>query len=425
MSVMSRPTGVARELRIDLRQDEDGCVVTVTTHSESDTRSFALRVDQAQVDAALGSTGDIRKPSIRRSGSVSSIDPAQDVGRRLFEGVFGGRLGRIYQREAATALADSAPMILRVATEDLDLARLPWELFYDFLVRQDFIVLCREWTVVREHPAQRHVDPGPAARSMLVVSSDTPPGTSIGIELELYEQLFDQVRHLHNPTRDELAEAVLSDEHTVLHFIGTADERAPAPRLVISANEREWVDAEQLSAWLAETERMRLVFLNACDSDRIACMAARNVPAAIGMQGMILDRACVSFAHAVYPDLLDGATLGTAVADGRKQLDYENPGTRQWAMPVLYVPPVDVPLFAPEREETKVVRKLPPVIPAPISPDARRIEIRLELATRNLAALEETGEGAPLFVIQQIEQTRAEVAQLRTQLEQAELGHAR
>jgi hypothetical protein len=50
------------------------------------------------------------------------------------------------------------------------------------------------------------------------------------------------------------------------------------------------------------------------------------------------------------------------------------------------------------------------------SVDERRLEIRLQIAERNLEALERKGAGAPAFVSAQLDQARREVEDLRAQL---------
>jgi hypothetical protein len=400
------PLASPQELRICLRRAspprDDVLVGVMSSAGEVDWQPFRPRVDRAQVDAALATAG-----SIWRSETLTGLDPGREVGMQLFEAVFGGRNTRLYHREANAALNAGASLRLRIVTDDLPTAKLPWELLFDSMVRQDFVVLCRGWSVVREQMAEMPLALRPAEELNVLAVTSTHAG-------DLRREL-PNLTVIQDGTPDDAVRAIAQDGYDVVHFDGPPVDGSGERGLYRGAVAR----AEQLAQRLSPARRPQLVFVNAADSAEFACVVARHVPAAIGFQGAVPHSAYRSFARVVYRDVLDGLSLDAAVANGRRALDVEHPGSRDWAMPVLYLPPVDAPLVEPSRDAAAVVTQLPRLtgtVEDGRSVDERRLEIRLQIAERNLEALERKGAGAPAFVSAQLDQARREVEDLRAQL---------
>ncbi len=79
----------------------------------------------------------------------------------------------------------------------------------------------------------------------------------------------------------------------------------------------------------------------------------RGVPAVIGMQMPIMDRAAVAFTREFYGQWAAGEPIEAALAYARRTIGAENPtATAQWGAPVLYlesVEGIDLPISAPRR----------------------------------------------------------------------------
>jgi hypothetical protein len=401
-------------------------VAVSSSDGEREERPFRPELTQAQVEAALASTGDASKPTVRRSTLVESIDPAQDVGGRLFEGVFGGRMGRLYQQQAGAANEEGGELVIRVASEEPEIASLPWELLYDYMVRRDFIVLCHRWSLVRERDGPDGNAPPPTPpeklRGLLIYTS-VPGGPGFEQErhdlMELAKPGGVEFTCLEDPTLPQLAEALAGSFFHILHFIGNAIEEGMEQRIALRGSSEEWhlVAARELQSLLEAQPDLRLAFLNGCHTDLIARTLSRTVPAAIGMQGMVLDDACVTFSHTVYGELVEGKTVAEAVGYARKTIDLRHPGSRQWAMPVLYAAPTGTQLIR-SRSEAVPVQAPPLAVRArpTRSPEDRRTALLLEIAERNVKALRDRGanrDSAPEFLREQFRRAEAEVAVLK------------
>jgi hypothetical protein len=438
MASPGRLPGVSRQLRISVTAEPNSSelrVAVAASSGEREEQEFRHRVTQAQLDAALAGTGDANKPSLQRSTVVESVDPAQDVGGRLFDAVFGGRLGGIWVQEALAAQDDGAPMQVRLATDVADVGKLPWELLYDVLVRNDFVVLCRDWSLVRDRPT----GPTPARKRkaarkslrVLVAAANVPTSPMPGIEQEIavLEDLAGAggltLEVLRDPSSLELLNALGNGDYEIFHFMGTGAENGSGLSLAIAGRQPplDTLDSDRLIAALSAQPRLQLVFLNGCVTDQVARDAAGVVPSSIGMQGLPLDAAAVSFSRSVYGALIKGTSLSTAVATGRKALDREFPGSRQWAMPVVYTPADETPLLLPARPRAGKAAPRAGSLgkELPDAPHEQKIAIQLEIANRNLEALREqlkpNGPAPPAFVAAEMERAEAQVEALTTELQ--------
>jgi tetratricopeptide (TPR) repeat protein len=314
-------------------------------------------------------------------------------GRALHDALFGDAANR----EQLDALLDAPPpRELTIATQDAALLRLPWELMAD-----DAGGLAQRVSVRRqlERPratAARAVEL--PLRILYVVSRPTDAGfldprlTAKGL-LTALDPLgaSAQVDFCRPPTLARMEEMLrdaqaAGDPYDLLHFDGHGTF---LPQDQVGAlcfehpegageAETDLVDADRLGTLLAE-HRVPLVVLEACRSATVGETAVFRAVAPRLIQAGV--RSVLSMGHAVhveaarllldrfYRELARGATIGEAVAQGRKALQARRsrwieagPQGRavtleDWFLPHLYQRGEDGPLIPAGAASSDVVRQ--------------------------------------------------------------------
>ena len=391
-------------LRVAFRREADGRLrVAVSSGStgDEDERDFRPRLTPAQWDSALAASADANQPAIRRSGDLDVADPAQDVGGRLFEAVFGGRLGSLYRQEVMRAQRDRAPLEIRIAGDGPEREALPWELLYDFMERGDFVALSRRWSLVREFPVPstgRRLLPVEKLRALLLKKA----GEDAAAERILKTQSEQTPGAFESEVRAWDGGAGLPDAiaggFQIVHV-------APGP-----------IDALifPLMDLLGDSPVVQLLVLEGGSTRPMLAEFAPRVPAAIGMHLPMLEMASSVFLRVLYRELVEGQTIGAAVGLGRKAIDRETPGSRQWALPVLSIVGDDAPLLEVARAEPAVT-KLERTEESPPRAGGKAV-LELAIAERNRDALREradSAEGAvPAFVEGALARAEADVKRL-------------
>jgi hypothetical protein len=161
-------------------------------------------------------------------------------------------------------------------------------------------------------------------------------------------------------TAAQLLEAVRGREYHVLHFIGhglpvdAAGEARDALVLMPEDRKRaadgtfrpsQVVKAEELCGAVEDNGGVRLVILDACNTDEIAARLAgaeageeqKTVQGAVGVRGSISLAACAAFATELYRAIVRGAPLDTAVTIARRQVDQRLTGSREWGLQTFYL----------------------------------------------------------------------------------------
>ena len=106
------------------------------------------------------------------------------------------------------------------------------------------------------------------------------------------------------------------------------------------------VSGVQLGTILADEVSLRLAVLNSCEGGRSSfqdpfsgvatSLIEREIPAVIGMQFEITDRAAIVFAGEFYAALADGLPVDSSVAEARKAI-YADENDIEWGTPVLFM----------------------------------------------------------------------------------------
>jgi hypothetical protein len=283
-------------------------------------------------------------------------------GKALFDRFFTGTVRALLER-SRSALAPGEGLRLAIRTAAPEIQAAPWEALAD----DEPIGADVRSPVVRRPILNVPVDPERAARRpqlrVLVVLASPEGLPALNLELERrrvaealrWSRLLfaTRVRWLANPTVEELRVA-LGEQWDVLHFAGHGGHDAQGAFLALRAEPggtapggHARLHATELGLLLEAQRHMVVVFLNCCHGADIGPSPAptmaheileARIPAVVGMQGAISDRAALLFAKAVYGALRTGGTLEKAVTSARQALLLQaQGGTREEWIPALFL----------------------------------------------------------------------------------------
>jgi hypothetical protein len=316
-----------------------------------------------------------RHVAIESAGEEESFAP-RDVGEALFRSLFTGKVRSLYDQSVGSTAAKPGCGLriqLKLNPEHPDLARLyslPWELLYR-PDTQDFLSLSRMSPVVRYLDVSRPTSPWPLPsplRILVVIASPKGlPALNLQREKKNIEAAWGrhkevEVVFLPEATPGAIREELLDNQFHVLHFMGHGgfDPRSGEGVLFFAGPNGASlpVSGQALASKLKDFRSLRLVFLNACDTARTSGDKAVNpfagvasalvlggMPAVLAMQFPISDVAAISFSKAFYQRLAAGDPVDTAVAEGRQAVHSTDPGSVEWATPVLFLRTPDGTLF--------------------------------------------------------------------------------
>ena len=298
-----------------------------------------------------------------------------ETGARLFQALFSGQIRDLFERSLGR-IEDNPEVGLRIVLrfdpdqpESSRLAALPWELLYRKDQRQ-FINFSRKSPVVRSLNVPRSLPPRLEPPVRILVATASPAGHSpLDTERELrrIEDALGPVANakksiLLNVTPEALRARLLEETFHVLHFIGhgTFDAASGQGSLLFEdgAGGERRVTGPVMADLVRDFTSLRLVFLNACRtaelSDAVdpfaglaAALVMAGVPAVLGMQIPISDAAAIAFSGMFYQRLAAGDPIDTATVEGRMAVHLKDPGSQEWATPVLFLRTQDGRLFDP------------------------------------------------------------------------------
>lgn len=342
-------------------------------------------------------------------------DYARDFGARLFETLFQPAVREGF-RAAYERVAPQRGLRIVLSLPE-ELAGLPWELMYDadgghgFLARSATAPLARHFAGA-PLPHQLPEAEGPL-RILLVTASphgyapvstdeeeadltriatgrrravgDRKVGRAVALAVEhltrthsprgllqrLRERELIEMEVLAHATRETLQRRLLEassagEGYHVVHFVGHGEADGSGSYLLFEtgAGDADAVAADEFAELIAEPT-VNLAVLNACETaaavdvfQGVAQAAIlRGVPAVIGMQLPVLDRAAVDFARAFYATWAAGEPIEAALAYARRLMYQSAPGAAaDWGIPVLYMGPVEglqVPTPVPQVNWTR------------------------------------------------------------------------
>ncbi len=389
-----------RDFRIEITEPKDAPGTYLSRAVEVPDHD-PMRSDEAE--PVPYKEGDLDDSIARLESRMLKANKLIPFGETLGNLLLPGKLGQLFQ-SSLDRLKPGEGLRLRLAIEPLALSALPWEYA---LVRRapgelsanDFLCLRPEISITRYDNAGQKLDPLDAVEKFkLVVALADPYAKPQGLDkLDLKEdrraihaavdklnqegnELLDAV-YLDPATRDGLEKAIPGAH--IFHFSGhgvfdgvdllPTGSFLKKGKILLDDGEGEpdFYDSTTLASLLAPGaggEGVRLAVLGACNGatrDKggawtgvAPALVKEKMPAVVGMEFKVGDRAAFRFMLVFYPLVLSGYSVDQAVSEARRQI-YHNPGPdgdwaviRDWGTPVLYLRSPDGVLF-PEVEEVK------------------------------------------------------------------------
>ncbi|HLB71702.1 MAG TPA: CHAT domain-containing protein [Candidatus Methanoperedens sp.] len=369
-----------------------------TMHFPYDELVLENRLKDLKI-ALLGSGG------MRRSSLSSEEQMVQSFGSDLFNSLITGEVRNRYDVSLEKAKSKGRGLRVKLRIQPPNLAVLPWEFLYE--PRQsEYMGLMRSISIVRypEHP--QPIQPLSVTLPLrilgMVVSPIDLPRLDINIEKQRVEESLKNLQEnglveltwLEGQTWRDLQKAMRGGPWHIFHFVGHGGFDRSAGEGIIALADGEGrmrpFSATELSRLLADHYPLRLVILNSCEgargSDRdltsstASILVRRGIPAVLGMQYKITDRAAIEFARTFYEALADGMLVDAAVAEARKAISIEVANTVEWGTPVLYMRSPDGVLFSIQKKKVKGRKRIKE---EPISPEEKE---RLEQERREREA---------------------------------------
>jgi hypothetical protein len=324
--------------------------------------------------------------NLLRENRLKKTREFEVLGAVLYSVLFDNELGKAIHKELFSQDTELLRVELIFEEGQQQLASWPWEYLYCpdtlgragsgyFLATKNRLVLTRHLPLDFK-PREIKVEEKELPLKILLVATGPRLGDK---EKKLgsveYEQLLEELRKLEKDSgnRIELStfvesqnenglykvtfsafvELVFSMQPHVIHFIGHgqfSSERGGEIFFMKENGELDPHDSKEFANELSEVSKLRLVFLQACESglsdpyQALSGVAMRlahiNIPAVVAMQYCVKQQTAIQFARAFYEALANSKTIGTAVQEGRRkiwsQLDKEDK-QRGFGLPVLYM----------------------------------------------------------------------------------------
>ncbi|MEA2604070.1 MAG: hypothetical protein QOF89_5062 [Acidobacteriota bacterium] len=341
----------------DLRIRGDGAGYVVSCTSPVGAGSGAAFANPFQA-------GYLEEFRARRGSGLRDLDPqvdlvyqkVSDVGVRLFEAVFSGKIRRFWDTSFERARQSRQGLRLRIFCESPELWEWPWEFLCD--PDRDFLIFNRWISIVRcPEVSGRMPPPRSDLPVRIVVAIARPRGDQPldceGEWQELERSLAGLERRIELVRVDPasltaLREKLGSSPH-ILHFIGHGgfdpEEELGILRLAMQDGEPDPVTGLELVRLLGIQPLPALVVLNTCEGGRAIrsnpfagvaqALVKAGVPAVVAMQSKVSDEAAILFAKSLYKALAEGKLIDRAVYEARHALFSAR--STEWESPVLYL----------------------------------------------------------------------------------------
>jgi hypothetical protein len=283
----------------------------------------------------------------------------QQLGERLFAGLFHGEIRTIYDKARAQIDQDGKRGLrlkLQIDASEAEVGALPWELIYD---PDNGPLALLDVPLVRYLPRQD----APATQTaelplkVLLTGAQTPPQPNVARELSTIREALvqlEQAGQVQIEVVEHLTSAILQEkmraDYDIWHFIGhghvTEDGSARTLQFETESGGTARVSAAQLRI-LMNRSSVRLVVLSACESGSLAAveplrsvapaLIGARIPTVVAMQFKVPQSSTRAFAYQFYKTLAEGFPIDSCVTEGRKAV-MNNVGLEfpDWAIPVVY-----------------------------------------------------------------------------------------
>ncbi len=295
---------------------------------------------------------------------------ATRFGELLFDALMSGEVRSCFDVSLNLARRSEQGLRIRMRIEPPELAALPWELMHD--KRSDsFISLSIYTPIVRYIELQQAAPPLITRKplSILVVISSPTDQAALSVDAEtgqITQALSDlvdkgdvRITILREANLLAIQKQLRENDYHVLHYIGHGHfgETDGEGYLVFETNQgrSHFVSGRKLGPLLHDEDTLRLVVLNACSTAVTAeakpfsgvatALVQAGIPAVVAMQTSVTDEAALQFSQVFYESIADGCPIDTAVAEGRKAIEFSASQTVEWAIPELFMRVGDGLLF--------------------------------------------------------------------------------
>jgi hypothetical protein len=314
-----------------------------------------------------------RGPRPQNGEMPAEVRALMQMGGTLYEALFTGEVRDIFLKARHDASQENRGLRIQLRMANApELADLPWEYLYD---GRRFLGLSAATPIVRYLDLPDSTRPLKAElplRILVTISSpsDLPP---LDVALEemrvrqalgkLIAQKVIELTVLRNTTTTALLRllrqsAVEGRPFHVWHYIGHGRRSHDTGESVIllcdEAGKSRPIGGFELATLFADVPELRLALLNACEgagagkddpfSGVAAALVEQGIPAVIGMQSAISDRAAIALASEFYLALVDGLPVDAALAEARRKV-FLDTYLVEWGIPVLFMRVRDGRLF--------------------------------------------------------------------------------
>ena len=258
-------------------------------------------------------------------------------------------------------------MVLQIRPPEL--ARLPWEFMFD---SSNDEYVCLRTPLIRYPLVLTPVLPmrvsAPLRVLGMVARPDDKQQLATSDETDRLETALGglirdgkaELSWVNGQSWRDLQDAMWQGPWHVFHFIGHGETGTEAETgsvaLVNEDGGTYRLGADQLAMLLADHRTLRLIVLNACETDRgdtlnpfssvARTLIRRGASAVLAMQNEITDRAALEFSRTFYGGLAAMLPVDHAVMHARRAIHLAVPGSLEWGTPVLYMHSANGSLFA-------------------------------------------------------------------------------
>lgn len=298
----------------------------------------------------------LKKRHRRRLGTAQAR-AVESLGSDLFDALFPARLETLYREtfDQVRTHDQSLRLVLRL---DDTTADLPWEYLHD-PKRATFLALSEETSVVRRLDTNAATRPQSRVSTVRILAMSAGPNElpplDVDADLSELQKALDpatiggsaDLRIMEGGSYDDLRRAIDDFKPHIFYFVGHGawDRELDDGVVMFESPQRRphRVTGRELGVVLNRSG-LRLAIFNSCEAarssqeDRFAGVAtslvAQGVPAAIGMQFRVEDRAAATFGSTFLAELVTSKSIDDALTAARAAI-FALPNEIEWGTPVL------------------------------------------------------------------------------------------
>jgi hypothetical protein len=349
-----------RDFDLHLRRSGRKYIAHVTNSDAGEADEvFSLPFTEQELEIL---TLKLRPSSGNRSAGLNHENAAKELGGKLYDAVFQGDVAMRLASCIELARQAQTKVRIKLRLSDVpELASLPWEFLYDKGLNR-FLALSKETALVRyldqPRPLAALEIAAPLKVLVMISSPHDYPELNVEAEWQKLHQAFTQlppglvqVDRLAHASLAELDQQLSRDSYHIFHYIGHGlfDDHTEISSLVLEDDDGDslQIAGEDIGVHLHNHASLRLVILNACEGARAAShdvysgiaqgLIRCQIPAVIGMQFEISDKAAIAFSSRFYDAIARSKPVDEALDDARRAIHAAQNGGSEWGTPVLYL----------------------------------------------------------------------------------------